>query len=86
MKKTRCNLETKLNKLPHKLTSCDEDYFLTIDRVVGVDIKDSNHKEFFWEIIYRNPVSENEIFYVAHNSLQAAVDNALHELKYLNYI
>lgn len=68
----KTELEKKLNKLPEYINSDNIFYFLLIRK------NDSN-----WIIEYVDVITENTLILVSHQSLQAAVDTTLKEIKNL---
>jgi len=68
----KTELEKKLNKLPEYINSDNIFYFLLMRK------NDSN-----WIIEYVDVLTENTLILVSHQSLQAAVDTTLKEIKNL---
>ena len=69
--KTSCELEKKLNKLPAFISILDDQYDLKITKSINS-----------WIIEYTDYL-DNCWISVEHQSLQAAVDNTLKEIKNL---
>ena len=68
----KTELEKKLNKLPEYINSDNIFYFLLIRK-----------NDTTWIIEYVDVITENTLILVSHNSLQAAVDTTLKEIKNL---
>lgn len=75
----KTELEKKLNKLPDSILQENTLYALFITKVIW-DSLDNN--QCTWYIDYKDEV-DNTILHVEHQSLQAAVDTALKEIKNL---
>ena len=68
----KTELEKKLNKLPEYINSDNIFYFLLIRK-----------NDTTWIIEYVDVITENTLILVSHQSLQAAVDTILKEIKNL---
>lgn len=69
----KTELEKKLNKLPEYISLDNIFYFLLIR-------KNNSH----WVIEYVDLITENTLFLVSYQSLQAVVDTTLKEIKKIN--
>ena len=75
----KTELEKKLNKLPDSILQEKTIFALFITKVIWDSI---NNNQCTWYIDYRDEV-DNTILHVEHQSLQAAVDTTLKEIKNL---
>jgi hypothetical protein len=75
----KTELEKKLNKLPDSILQENTIYALFITKVIWDGLDNS---QCTWYIDYKDEV-DNTILHVEHQSLQAAVDTTLKEIKNL---
>jgi hypothetical protein len=75
----KTELEKKLIKLPDSILQENTIYALFITKVIWDSLDNS---QCTWYIDYKDEV-DNTILHVEHQSLQAAVDNTLKEIKKL---
>ena len=75
----KTELEKKLNKLPDSILQENTIYALFITKVIWDGL---NNNHCTWYIDYKDE-ADNTILHVEHQSLQAAVDTTLKEIKNL---
>ena len=80
--KTSCELEKKLKKLPAYIRVDSIIYYLQINKTYDY----SNINKILWNIEYIDVYTGNYILNIVHQSIQAAVDTALKEIKVLQNI